>query len=619
MKMRQMFSCFIPVFLLCSMSCSGMVSDFPPSLPERVSADAEKIHGGKYDYIHYVVEPLSNIKRMPSVYPEDGKAGAPLVFLAAQDEYEAASFLLYSFRDAEKVELIPEALTGKGGVIPASALDLKIVKLWYQTGTAWHSYFADSTGRQLIPELLLNDETLVEADLEGKENYLRVGGKDGRERRLWISAPPGTYEKLDPNRVLVADADTFQSFRLPKNKFKQIWVTLHAPSGMSGIFHGGIRIRINGRDSGSIPVTARILPFRLPPPRTAYDLSQPFFAGSYNSVNLARYVKANGGDTSKAEKRVRAEYESFRRHNLLYPLIPSRNVHTKAEDVPFIHHQLRLYKEAGLGTEALFDAVTGFPSYTDLASIRKLNPETELVKMPLAEKWMKIVKEESMFVRSIFGKDAVIYCFGWDEPAVWLLRAERPSWKFLHDNGLKVFSTANRRHLLHSGFNEDFVNYGGRITKDDTRVWHEAGAKITSYADPHTGIENPDFVRRTHGMYPYLINSDGSMNYMVCGSDWNDFLGSVNNFRSFNWIYPGTYRPVETIQYEAFREAIDDVRYATLLRRIAGQAMSSGKTENIYKARAALLYLAQLNPDECDLNTVRTEMIRYILELRNLK
>ena len=141
--MRRMFRYFIPVFLLYSVSCKGMASDFLSSLSARVSADAERIHGCKYDYIHYVVEPLSNIKRMPSMYPEDGKAGAPLVFLAAQDEYEAASFLLYSFRDAEKVELIPEALTGKGGVIPASSLDLKIVKLWYQTGTAWHSYFAD--------------------------------------------------------------------------------------------------------------------------------------------------------------------------------------------------------------------------------------------------------------------------------------------------------------------------------------------------------------------------------------------------------------------------------------------------------------------------------------------
>ena len=143
--------------------------------------------------------------------------------------------------------------------------------------------------------------------------------------------------------------------------------------------------------------------------------------------------------------------------------------------------------------------------------------------------------------------------------------------------------------------------------------------KITSYADPHTGIENPDFVRRTHGLYPYLIHSDGSMNYMVCGSDWNDFIGSGSNFRSFNWICPGTFQPVETIQYEAFREAIDDVRYATLLRQLAEKALHSEKTEHIYKARAALLWLAQLDPETCDLNTVRMEMIRHILELRNLK
>ena len=591
-------------------------------LPEleagKTAPGASGAGNGNAPFQYYIVEALSNLKRTDAP-PPDGERSGTLRIVAAQEEYEAASFVLHPLRDAADVELIPGALKGEKGAIPASSLDLKIVKRWFQTGTAWHSYFADSTGRQLIPELLLNDENLVTVDLEEKENYLRVKDSDGRERRLWISAPGRIYEKLDPNRIPVADADTLQKFRLRRNVCKQIWVTFHAPSGAEGIYRGKIAVRIDGRDAGAIPVAARVLPFRLPPPRTAYDLSKPFFAGSYNRVDLARYVRANGGDVPKAEKRVRAEYESFRRHNLLYPLLPCRNVYTKKEDVPLIRRQMELYREAGLGTEALFNAVSGFPAYTDLNKIRKLGDEVAINEMPLPEKWAEIVRTESAFVRSLFGKDAQIYCFGWDEPGMWLLRAERRSWKFLHDNGLKVFSTANRNHLLHAGFNEDFVNFGGRITGKDTDTWHEAGVRITSYADPHTGIENPDFVRRTHGLYPYLIRSDGTMNYMVCGSDWNDFIGGAGNFRSFNWIYPGTFRPVETIQYEAFREAVDDVRYATLLKQLAEKALHSEKTEHIYRARAALLRLAQIDPETCDLNTVRMEMIRHILELRNLK
>lgn len=603
-KILLLFVCFLPLF---------------PGLNAGETAPA--VSGAGKDNgpcRYYIVEALSNLKRTGAL-PPDGECGGILRIIAAQEEYEAASFVFHPLGDVADVELVPGDLKGRNGSIPASSLELKIVKLWFQTGTAWHSYFADSTGRQLIPELLLKDENLVTVDLEQKENYLRVKEPDGRERRLWISAPAGTYERLDPNRILIADSDTLQPFRMRRNVCTQIWVTFHAPSGAEGIYRGEIAVRIGGRNAGAVPVSVRVLPFRLPAPRTAYELSQPFFAGSYNAVDLARYVRSNGGDAAKAEKRVRAEYESFRRHNLLYPLMPCRSVHTKTEELPFIHRQMELYREAGLGTEALFNAVSGFPAYGDLTKIRKLGDEISMAEMPLAENWAEVVRSESAFVRSLFGKDVPIYCFGWDEPGMWLLRAERRSWKFLHDNGMKVFSTANRNHFLHAGFNEDFVNFGGRITKKETDAWHAAGVKITSYADPHTGIENPDFVRRTHGLYPYLIHSDGSMNYMVCGSDWNDFIGSGSNFRSFNWIYPGTFQPVETIQYEAFREAIDDVRYATLLRQLAEKALHSEKTEHIYKARAALLWLAQLDPETCDLNTVRTEMIRHILELRNLK
>lgn len=50
----------------------------------------------------------------------------------------------------------------------ASAVDIKIVKTWYQAGTACFDCLADSNRRELVPELLLNDETLVKVDEEKK-------------------------------------------------------------------------------------------------------------------------------------------------------------------------------------------------------------------------------------------------------------------------------------------------------------------------------------------------------------------------------------------------------------------------------------------------------------------
>jgi len=200
-----------------------------------------------------------------------------------------------------------------------------------------------------------------------------------------------------------------------------------------------------------------------------------------------------------------------------------------------------------------------------------------------------------------------------------LLRAERAPWRFLHQNGLKTYSTAHGAHLLHAGFNEDFVDYGGSFNKDDARLWHSFGSRISCYANPHTGPENPDFVRRTHGMALYLEDADGTNNYEVNGSLWNDFGGAEYNYRSFNWVYPTVDGHVETIEFEAFREAIDDVKYATLLRQLANKAIQSGNVDYMYQGKAALQWLILTDAENCDLNTLRLEMIDKIMMLRNLK
>ena len=165
------------------------------------------------------------------------------------------------------------------------------------------------------------------------------------------------------------------------------------------------------------------------------------------------------------------------------------------------------------------------------------------------------------------------------------LRAQRVPWKYLHEQGLKIYTTGKSSHLLHGGFNEDFMNYGGSYSAAAARLWHAFGARITSYAGPHTGPENPDFVRRSHGMDLYLADQDGTNNYMVSGDQWNDF-GSQHNYRSFNMIYPASDGPVNTLEFEAFREAIDDVKYATLLKELAAEAIETTAGRNANKKAA---------------------------------
>lgn len=561
-----------------------------------------------------VVPAMSGVKRLADTAPVDGKKSAPLTIIAAKGEIESASFVLRSNKTVDKVMLKASDLkTADGKTIPASALDLKIVKIWYLPGTGWHSYFADSTGRTLAPELLLNDETLIKTDDSIKENYLRITTPEGETKYVWISNYVEIDVPLDTWKNRIADAPTLQPFRLDANAWKQIWVTVDAPVDAEGLYQGKINVIIDGKTAESINVSLRVLPFELPAPKTNYDLTRNFYASAYCNSSLSKFMAQNGKDQALAEQRLKAVYRNYKRHNLYYPLIsPLRKSNPESNRI--YRRQLEIYKEAGLGTDTIFDAVGR------LAPIEYFLHKDR--KLPLSEQtvpadWAKDVLEAKKIADEIFGKNTVIYHFGWDEPFMSLLQAQRKCWEFLHDHGMKIYTTGQKIHLYYNAYNEDFINFGGFYTREDSAAVHAMKSRIANYAEPHTGIENPDFVRRKHGLILYLQDFDATMNYGADGNGWNDFNGAEYNFRTFNWAFPGTIEPVNTLPFEAFREAIDDVRYATLLRQLAEKAINSGKTQNLYAGRQALQYLALLDAQKADLNTARLEMIRYILKLRN--
>jgi hypothetical protein len=48
---------------------------------------------------------------------------------------------------------------------------------------------------------------------------------------------------------------------------------------------------------------------------------------------------------------------------------------------------------------------------------------------------------------------------------------------------------------------------------------------------------------------------------------WDDWIPNEWNYRQMSYAYPGQTTPVPTIQYEAFREGVDDVKYLELLEQ----------------------------------------------------
>ena len=555
----------------------------------------------------YVVPAISSVKRLPDAPPTDGRLGDRLDLVAARGEFEPVSFVVLPRSDVARFELKAGALGGAKGRIPADHVDIKVVKCWYQAGTAWHSYFADSTRRELVPELLLNDETLVKVDHDARDNYLRVDYPEG-SRYVWVSYPARADRgAFNYDTEPVADTAELQPVQLTTGRGKQFWVTVKVPEDAApGLYRGSITLVADGKAAGAMALNVRVLPFALPMPKTYYDLGREFYTSIYNHCSMLTHLDQTGGDFEQAERKLRAEFENMRDHGVYWPKVPG----SRGKRLDALKRHLELMKESGLRVRPLFGGVYSFADYSWMHTPREeRDPE-------VFEKYKGVVDEALALISDVLGHGEV-YCVGWDEPGAGTLVGQRECWTHVHEQGALVYSTAREFHLDRAGYNEDFVNYPGSILKrESVRKWHAMGGRVTNYAGPHTGPENPDFIRRTHGMRLYMADYDGTCNYQYYEGKpniWNEF--DKTSYRSFCMVYPTRDDVIDTLAWEGFREAIDDVRYATKLRQVAADAIEGGGVRSRYAAKQALQWLANLDPDTVDLNTMRLEMINTILGL----
>ncbi len=589
-------------FITAAILCAGLSADAQDREPGRPPGGST----GDRAIISYVVPAMSSVKRLPDRIPAV-KPGSTLKIIAAKGEFEPASFMLFARRNIDDLQLEVSDLSGKAGNIPKKNLDLRVVKCWYQAGTAWHSYFADPSKKEFVPELLLHDETLVKVDHQTRDNYLRVDYPGGSEYR-WISYStkndPGYFSH---DNMPVADAGKLQPVTLAAGKGKQFWLTVKVPeNAVPGLYSGRIDMLVSGKKTGALMIKLRVLPFSLPAPGTYYDFKNKFYVSLYNHCKLPERLSLNGNNLKKAERKLAAEYVNMHEHGCDYPLVSTWG--RSRTDREVMIRGLELIKESPLKKDTVFGGIKLTDWYVMVQKKAQRKPDAWA-------NYKKRLDEDLKVYRNIFGNNQ-LYCVGWDEPSIGILKGERKAWRYAHQKGIKVIQTCKDKHLPISGYNEDFSNYGGNVTSDSVRKWHAMGGRVTNYAMPHTGPENPDFIRRTHGIIPYKNDLDGTCNYTyyeATNNIWNDFSGA--GFRCFNLVYPGRETVIDTLAWEGFREGVDDIRYATKLRQLAAKAVKSKNIDTVYTARKALQWLALMDEKNIDLNAMRLEMINYIMKI----
>ena len=544
----------------------------------------------------YAVDPMSERRYMPDAAPVGGLEGEPVRIVAAQGEYEPGSFVVTADADLGKVDFAVSPLKSKaGGAIPASALDLKTVKVWYQAGTSWFSYFQD-TGLKLCPELLLHDEDLVKVDEKRVANYARIDDGDGKFHYHWITTPRGVdagkSDAFLSMKENFRDAPAFAGATVEKGRYKQFLLTVHVPDGAKpGLYEGEIRLRRRGggEDLGAVPVRLRVLPFSLPGPCTYFDWNKEFRTWFCSYISLDHIMEVNGNDRALARRQLAAVMADFVRHNIAIPCY--RGVFQNPE----------IAKSLGMDLDHI--SFGGMKLSWSKADMRHH------------------ARRSRVRAERLTGKPLDGYMTFGDEYGLGMLKSIRGMVRIYHEEGFKFPLNCHYGYSA-GGYLADLYWPSVRpdlTSKDMTEHFNNLGGEgyFGWYACQHTGVENPAFIRRQYGLGPYRAGLSANYNYAHRLQGWND-------------IAPETYRPMmlvygcgdgclDTIEWEAFREAIDDIRYATLLQRLARPLVGSPDVDARYAARKALQCLSDLDGDDYDLGAARLEIVRHILALRELR
>jgi hypothetical protein len=492
-----------------------------------------------------------------------------------KNEYEPFSILIFSNQPFTNIKLSWNNFEGDAE-LPDSIMEAFIVKGWYQAGITSKDIRYDNK-KVFTQELLLKDESLVLVDTTTETNFLKVTNGKGNTEYIDVSSP----ESIFPDSVNVFDSAILQPFSVESNSAKQIWFTIKIPGGaIPGIYKNNIDVIVDDKIIKSQQIELEVLPFELDSSVLTYGL---FYHGTLRSEdhNFSFY--------KKSEEQLTLELTDLMNHGIYYP-----TTYNSDEE---LRKDLIIRKRLGFPDDKVFHVgLNTFSNYPE--------SESEIDSI------LSLVKSTKNILDEVGAGQ--LYVYGVDEAGGKDLINQRKSWKAVKDIGVKMFVAVSSDAVDLVGDILDVAILHGRLNPNQALQYHSLGNKIFSYHNPQVGQENPEIYRRNYGLALWKANYDGAMNYAYFksyGSVWNDFDDPQKRFRDETFVYPTTNGLISTIQWEGFREGIDDVRYlSTLLNRIKQLEIMGIDISDLNK------WVDEIDPNK-DLDLVRSEIIDKILEI----
>ena len=527
-------------------------------------------HVGLCAIMVYPVDPYAATPILPATNPIPVLPSGRIEIQACRGESEPGSFVIRASQPLAMVRMVPTDLTSEGGTtISASAVDLRLVKCWYQAGTVMRN----PGQRVLVPELLVKDDDLVRVDLNKQRNYLRVDAA-GKTRYIEISTGGATL----PTRVVFNDAKNLLPFDLSAHFNKQVWVTVNVPDrAVPGKYTGKIVVEDANGWRAEISLEVTVLPFDLAPPVLEYAI---YYRGKVTSDSYPEI-----GSELKSSAQYGRELNDMKDHGIGYPTLYQRY------DDLHLREAFAVRQRMDFAYDHLYTLGTTTANRTDPRGLAELDWRVRI--------WV------SMARRYGYGK---VYIYGVDEAREERLEAQRSSWEVVHREGAGMFVALYEGAVDVAGDDIDVAILSG-FKPAEVEKWHRKGKRVLCYGNPQVVTNDMTVYRRNYGLLLWLGRYDGCMPYAyqhAFGNIWNDF--DHPKYRDHVFAYPTSDGLVGTVQWEGFREAVDDVRYLSTFLRIEPQAE--------FKVRR---YLAsKLSDDHTQPSELREWLIDRIVSLSDI-
>ena len=524
--------------------------------------------------------PATKYNRLTGInIPEEARTFKKISIKLCSGEYHSFTILLAPKSPLHNIKLNWSIFKGENNNFTSKALDVYIAKVWFQAGI--NSHIGD---KLLTQELLIKNDSLIKVDYNNEINYLLIIQGKGEKRYLNISTPDTSF----PKDAIVEDNPYLMPFNLDGVHNKQLWFIIHVPETIKpGIYTSNISIISNSYTVKKFPLEVKVLPFPLDEPKLTYSI---YYHGIIETTLKNYDVFKIRSYSYKTPEQLKIELTDLQEHGILYP--------TCYEKTNNLIKDFEIRRDVGLPQDKLF--------YLGI----KLGNKKILKVNPISKDEIKDLKDK---VNQYGYKELFIY--GIDEAKGKLLEMQKPIWESIHEAGAKIFVAIHKNSFDLIGNILDLAVVGGTLDSEEAEKYHSKGEQIFSYANPQVGEENPEIYRRNYGLGLWKAGYNGAMDYAYqkgYGNIWNDFDGPLfkSIYRDENFTYPTSNGVISTVQWEGFREGVNDVRYlSTLINKIDSLKKQGQNVTKIEK------WISSIDPNQ-DLDSLRGQIIDKILSLQ---